>query len=774
MATAMSITTVGSIKPNLQKTTGENLAISSYDESGTLDLAIANDEKLIEMLKKNGTIPAGATQDEAEKILRDYLKGLEKGNNSNPSALTLKEKQGLKDYEKEALENGFLNSPQQSKNLKSKNNVDGNTITKDKALVLLIEFPDYVHNSIQPTDTPMYYKDYTQQHFSDMIFGKDGYKGPNGEDLVSMSKFYDEQSGQTYEIEGTVTKWYTASKNAASYGAEKGSNHDIDTRSLIKEGLQFAAKDYNLGDYDLKDPYDLDQDGNINEKDGIIDHLMVIHSGMGQEAGGGKLGTDAIWSHSSKVYTVANGAAVPWKIPDTDLTKGMSAFPYTIMPEDGAAGVFAHEFGHDLGLPDEYDTNYSGAGEPIEYWSIMSGGSWAGKIPGTEPTGFSPYAKEFFQKKYGGKWQNAATIDYKDVTSKGTQFILDQASLKGKNNDVVKVVLPQKATVINTPAEGTYEYFSGKGDNYEASMSVAGVDLTKATKANLTFKTIYDIEEDFDYASIQVKVEGQNTWESIPGTGTTTKDPNGQNPKNGITGKSAGWIPATFDLTGYIGKKVDIKFNYWTDAGATNPGFYVDDIKINVDDVAVITDNAEGDSKFTLNKFTKNDGKALTDQYYLLEWRNQTGVDAGLGHIKRGKSIMSYDPGLLVWYVDDYYTDNWTGPVEAGGHPGNGYLGLVDADQINNKWSDGTLGTTRYQMNDAAFSIKKSTDMLLDFGTKTISDKNTFMHPIFDDAKHYLNNELPDAGRDIPKLGLKIYVTGENKDRSIGTIMIKK
>ncbi|MEC3434526.1 immune inhibitor A, partial [Bacillus cereus] len=41
-------------------------------------------------------------------------------------------------------------------------------------------------------------------------------------------------------------------------------------------------------------------------------------------------------------------------------------------PEDGAVGVFAHEYGHDLGLPDEYDTDYTGHGEPIQAWSVMS------------------------------------------------------------------------------------------------------------------------------------------------------------------------------------------------------------------------------------------------------------------------------------------------------------------------------------------------------------------------------------------------------------------
>ena len=59
----------------------------------------------------------------------------------------------------------------------------------------------------------------------------------------------------------------------------------------------------------------------------------------------------------------------------------------------------AHEFGHDLGLPDEYyDTKYTGAGEPINSWSVMSGGSWAGKIAGTTPPSFFRKTKSSFKR----------------------------------------------------------------------------------------------------------------------------------------------------------------------------------------------------------------------------------------------------------------------------------------------------------------------------------------------------------------------------------------
>ncbi len=100
----------------------------------------------------------------------------------------------------------------------------------------------------------------------------------------------------------------------------------------------------------------------------------------------------------------------------------MAAYDYTIEPEDGAVGVMAHEYGHDLGLPDEYDTQYTGAGEPVSYWSIMASGSWAGDIPGAMPSGFDAYMKEMLQASAvvdsegtKGNWQSGTEVNLEKV-----------------------------------------------------------------------------------------------------------------------------------------------------------------------------------------------------------------------------------------------------------------------------------------------------------------------------------------------------------------------
>ncbi|REJ10363.1 immune inhibitor A domain-containing protein [Halobacillus trueperi] len=766
-------------------TTGhENVHKShSHSPSGMpFDAAVANDERLIEMLKENGKIAKDATPAEAEEGLKKFLKSKQASAEKAKGQFD-DEKAETKKKLKEAMDNNSLKKGKGNK-LGQADTPDGveeeaynGEMRTDKVLVLLVDYPDKPRNTISPEHSDMYYDDedaYSREHYQDMLFGDGGWTGPDGKNYVSMKQYYEQQSGGSYSVEGEVAGWYTASQPAAAYGGNYPTedDSDVNARGLVKEALEAAAADpeVNLADYDKWDRYDLDGDGNYLEADGLVDHLMVIHSGVGEEAGGGSLGPDAIWSHRWNLGGVfaleGTEASVPY------WGGAMAAYDYTIEPEDGAVGVMAHEFGHDLGLPDEYDTQYSGEGEPVSYWSIMSSGSWAGDIPGTMPTGFSPYAKEMLQASAvvdsdgtEGNWLSGTEINVDDVTKEGMSVLLDEANTKGENNDVVKVNLPQKETVINEPASGEYEYFSGSADEMHNYLTTT-VHLTNATSAEFNFKAWYDIETDWDYAYVTVN------GEPIPSDITTDTNPHDSNLGHGITGSSDGWIDASFDLSAYAGQEVEVAIEYVTDAAVSNPGLYADDLSVVVDGEEVLFDDAEGEAKFNLDGFTKDDGIKRSDHYYLLEWRSHNGVDEGLANIRRGDSLMTFDDGLVVWYVDNKYSENWTGF-----HPGDGFLGVVDADQRVNKWSDGSLGLTRYQVHDAAFSLDKSEKMYLDYSELlgvTMKDNYTKRTPLFDDSADYSNQGLVDAGRNVPEYGLKFRVTGQSEDGTVGKVMIFK
>ncbi|NHM31878.1 immune inhibitor A domain-containing protein [Neobacillus terrae] len=752
---------------------------------GSLDLSIVNDEKLLESLIKRGVIPAGASAAEKQKALNNYLevKGKDdKAKQSDPLAAKVKAADAEKQRKFKDFNHGLLKG-QGNKYGQLKGNPDPvqegaspGVKKKGKLLTLTVEFSDLPHNQIQPDETDNYYKDYNLQHYEDMIFGEKGVQGPNGEDFVSQKQFYEQQSGGTYTVEGKAYGWLKVPGTAAFYGADAKGGHDNvgpgGSKQLVKDTLEAAkAAGIPLQDYDLEDPHDLNGNGNLWEPDGLVDHLQIIHSGMGQEAGGGKQGDNAIWSHRSAVFYDPDG-----------LGKGLPGFyDYTMMPEDGATGVFAHEYGHDLGLPDEYDTQYTGTGEAIGYWSIMASGSWAGKVPGAEPTGFSPFAKSYFASTLGGEWAKPTAVNWEDVSTKGTQFLLDQGnSPLGKNGQTVQINLPQKKTHVLDPLTGSYSFWGGNGDEINNTM-VTNVDLTGKTTASLTFDAWYKIEESWDFAFVQVSEDGGKTWKSLSNADTRSDVVNGVYPTipdnlPGFTGDSKGWKKETFDLSAYTGKKIQVQFRYITDWGYSDTGLFVDNVRVTADGTDILTDGAENaSSAFTMKGFDRFDGNVYANQYYLLEWRNHKGVDEGLAHIKRGNSLMSYDGGLVVWYVDESYTDNFTGT-----HPGDGWLGVVDAHQGNDLlWQLATGKTaeasTRYHIADAAFGLNPTSGLNIDYpGVQTLTSPSLPAISLFNDSNSFANTFMPDAGRNLGKYGLKVRVNGQSTDKSVGSIVIYK
>ena len=746
------------VKKEIVRSTSENI---DYNNGGPVDLSVANEELIIEMLKKEGKLDKNATFEEANKAFTSYMKDLSK------------QKQPVTDQEKQFMKKEKKNNKNQKSYSMSEE------INEVNVLAVLVEYDDYKHNQIKPGESNMYYNNYEKEHFTDMLFGDNGYKGPNGENLVSMKQYYEQQSGGTLKINGTVTDWYTVPGTAKSYGAQVGSSNDINARQLIKDGLAELGKDksIDLSEFDKIDRYDLDNDGNYDEPDGMIDYLMFIHAGMGQEAGGGSLGSDAIWSHR---WNLGGIYQIPGTASENSPTGKFLAYDYTINPEDGAGGVFCHEFGHDLGMPDEYDTQYtSDYSEPISNWSLMSSGSWAGKVPGTEPTGISPYSKEIMQAKWGGKWQSQTEINYDELTSKGITLDLKQASETGQT---IKVNLPDLETDIVKPNSGEKMYWSGKGKDgapIKNSMTTE-IDLTNTNNPQLNFKTFYDIEDGWDFASVQVREKGTDKWTYLQNNLTTSE----HHPDadvivdHGITGTSDGWVDGIFDLSQFKGKNIELKLEYETDAYTFGQGFYVDDIKIVDGSNELLYDNVEDSSKFTLDGFNIDTGKAYSKNYYLIEWRNHNGVDKGLAGIKSFGQVFQYDPGMVVWYVNEFYSENWTGV-----HQGGGYLSVVDADQTNIPWNfydkeqESMIANNKYQMHDAAFSSKNGSKFIVDAGedyARKAIDKYSSANPKFSDKKDFTNSEVPELGVKLPNLGMEIKILKQANDNSGATISISK
>ncbi|MGB8956414.1 MAG: immune inhibitor A domain-containing protein [Tumebacillaceae bacterium] len=749
-------------------------------QEGDLDIGVINEEKVLELLQKEGVIAPNATEEQKTAALRSYVeqKNQPSYDSSDDAAIAtqVKKTDAANKNSFKGFNNGLLNGNGKKNGHYKKQpdpvqeSVYTGPVHKAKVLVLATEFSDFTRNNIKPGESDNYYTDYPLEHYEDMIFGENGVEGPSGQNFLSVKQFYDQQSGGSFDVEGKAYGWLKLPKPAKFYGADGKTGHDNvapgGSKQLMRD-LYTVAKNAGvpLQDYDLEDPHDLDSDGNKYEPDGLVDHLMVIHAGMGQEAGGGVLGNDAIWSHRSAILVDPDG-----------LGKGLPGFyDYMQMPEDGATGVFAHEFGHDLGVPDEYDTIYSGKGEPVSSWSIMANGSWAGKIPGTEPTGFSPWAKSYYQNSMGGNWTAPTVVNWSDVTAKGSQFLLDQANApNGQNNTAIQVNLPMKAQADLAPKTGSYQFWGGRADKLD-NIATATVDLTGKASAQLTFDAWYKSEEQWDFSMVQVSTDGAS-WTSLSNANTTSAhDPQADSKivsnLPGFTGNSNGWQAQAFDLSAYAGQKIQVRFRTMTDSGYNEEGFYVDNVKVTADGATVLEDGAENaNSAFALNGFTRHDGNKYTNHYYLLEWRNHAGVDKGLGHISVLGQQYSYDPGLVVWYVDNEQTENWVGV-----HPGKGFLGVVDAHTNPAvTWNGNTVASTRYQLHDAAFGLNATSPMNLLNGALTMNEASRPGVSLFDDSNSFWNTAIPDAGRDLPNYGLKIRVNGQAADKSVGAIVLYK
>lgn len=649
--------------------------------------------------------------------------------------------------------------------------------------------PGPLHNQIPQPDrtvdnTTIWAPDFSRDHFEELLFSEQ----PGA---VSMRNFYIELSSNRYAVDGEVTDWVSLPYNANRYDDDVTYGCSFPgvpgvygcagvwlflTDSLngwydaqIAAGKTPEQINAELAKFDVWDRNDYDHDGNFDEPDGYIDHFQAIHAGMGEEVGGGAQGGAAIWSHRWFAYYNLAGLIGPSfnmaggvRIGNSDYWVG----DYTVEPENGGVGVFSHEFGHDLDLPDLYDRN--GADNSTGFWTLMSSGSYGND--GTVDIGSKPVHMGAWEKLQLG-WLNYEVAH----AGKRSQHKLGPATYNTKNAQALVTVLPDN--VVGAFA-GEAFYYSGSAALLDTTMSRT-VTLP-AGSAVLDAQVQYDIEANWDYAYVVV-VDG-GTVHLVPTNLSTTTNPNGQNFGQGITGSTDfEWVPLTADLSAFAGKTVEIGFWYWTDGFTEGLGLLIDDIRITGQTV----DGAEATVPWVYSPgdegFRVVQGE-LGSYFnaYIAEFRQYRGYDKSLRtgpyifgdqnspQLQDWVEHFSYQEGLLISYWDARMADN-----DVSSHPGRGLVLPIDAHPTPLTRDGGVPWASRYQSYDSPFGLKRTDPLTLrrlgvDYDYPSLPGVATF-----DDRLQRWHAEAPFAGVKNPDTGTQIRVKSMSWDGAVMEVEVK-
>ncbi len=286
------------------------------------------------------------------------------------------------------------------------------------------------------------------KYYEDLIFGTEynpyeleqfkKYDGPDVPKDRTMQNAYNESSNGRINLvrnENTDFAWVELPKGASYYLDQEGTyaeggkyllgnvNGDAHTGEFVRDLLKAADEQIDFSKY---------------AENGEVPNIFVVHEGTGAEF---SRDPAQFWSHKwnilsalyyGKYYETGKPADVHAGMSQSDWINqtvaeemtydGVVVNNYNIQPGIGGnvagfdqvtntykeelkqgpypaqTGVYAHEFGHALGLPDFYDTAYTSEG--VGNYSMMAGGSWmrypnAPAYSGNSPTHFDPFSKIF-------------------------------------------------------------------------------------------------------------------------------------------------------------------------------------------------------------------------------------------------------------------------------------------------------------------------------------------------------------------------------------------
>ena len=584
----------------------------------------------------------------------------------------------------------------------------------------------------------------------------------NGEPTAAYSKRI---TDGWYQLPGMRNYYGQDANGSALVGALAG----VGALQNIDSGCGPAAKTA----YDaavVADP-DIDYNDYDTDKDGVVDFFEVIFQGCGgngesqlSAAGGcSEAPNDNVWPHSSSLensyvdpLTGLGGYVSKDQLKDlegnplwftddsyTNKTKvpgpnNLKVFvrvgPYNVNPENAIqfASVISHEYGHSLGLPDYYSTGsretYGDftlmATDHSQHMDVIGKKELGWIVPNVLPTGTTKVKGWQDSKLDTGEisWQTRDGKPYTLSAARGDQGV--------HNGEAYQVALPGRQLVdpaiIASGASGSHVWYSRQGNDFGCAptgghnldLVIPGLgDLPAGTTIKATFKSLWDIEWDYDYGFVLTgtpDAAGKVTYASVASENSYTT-PVAQNANanacqskygNGITGSSASYTLGTapidrvagnygtpaflndsYDISSLAGvKNGTLRFSYATDPGLARLGWLIDDLKVTAtvngtDKVLYFSDFEDGKGSGDAAMWPggcKEDlsvsGGVCTEGWsyltagtpsaqehaYLLEMRDRSGFDFD-GRGEDSRAAIAFKPGVLLTYTDEAHGDGNVG-----------------------------------------------------------------------------------------------------------------
>ena len=122
-------------------------------------------------------------------------------------------------------------------------------------------------------------------------------------------------------------------------------------------------------------------------------------------------------------------------------------------------------------------------------------------------------------------------------------------------------------------------WWSNRGDVIDSTLT-ATLDLRETATPSLDYQVWYAIEEDWDFAYVEVSTDKGKTWAILETPLTSADDPLDVSFGPGYTGNSDRWLDDSVALEQWAGREIMVRFQYITDAAINDHGLCLRSLRL--------------------------------------------------------------------------------------------------------------------------------------------------------------------------------------------------